>query len=96
MHDNLPKTVFPSLLYKLVSRLKGCNLVSGFRASGIYPLDRQQVLKLLPSVITLEERVDSEILSESVFQVLQKTVELEWKRSEFKKDEVEKLLRVKG
>ena len=68
--DNLAKTVFPSLLYKLVRRLKGCNLVSGFRASGIYPLDRQQILKHLPSVITSEERVDSEIFSESVLQVL--------------------------
>ena len=32
---NLLNTVFPSLLYKLVSRLKGCNLISGFCASGI-------------------------------------------------------------
>ena len=68
--DNLMKTVFPSLLYKLMRRLKGCNLASGFSASGIYPVSRQQVLKRLPSVITLEERVNSEILSESVLQVL--------------------------
>ena len=68
--DNLQKTVFPSLLYKLVRRLKGCNLLSGFRANEIYPLDRQQVLKRLSSVITLEERVDCEILSESVLQIL--------------------------
>ena len=65
--DNLPKTIFPSLLYKLARR---CNLVSGFRASGIYPLDRQKFLKRLPSVITSEERVDSEIFSESLLQVL--------------------------
>ena len=26
--DNFPKTVFPSFLYKLVRRLKGCNLPS--------------------------------------------------------------------
>ena len=68
--DNLPKTVFPSLLYKLVRRLKGCNLVSGFHASGIYPLDRQQVLKRFPSVITSEERVDIEMFRESVLQGL--------------------------
>ena len=68
--DNLPKTVFSSLLYKLARRLKGCNLVSGFRASGIYPLDRQKFLKRLPSVITSEERVDSEVFSESLLQVL--------------------------
>ena len=68
--DNLLKAVFPSLLHKLVRRLKGCNLVSGFCASGIHPLDRQQVLKRLPSVITSTERVDSEIFSESAPQVL--------------------------
>ena len=68
--DNFPKIVFPSLLYKLVTRLKACNFVSGFHASGIYPLDRQQVLKRFPSVITSEERVDSEMFSESVLQVL--------------------------
>ena len=68
--DNLQKTVFPSLFHKLVRRLKGCNLLSGFRANEIYPLDRQQVLKRLSSVVTLEERVDCEILTESVLRIL--------------------------
>ena len=47
--DNLPKTIFPSLLGKLVKHLKSTNLVSGFCASGLWPLDRNQVLKRLPS-----------------------------------------------
>ena len=68
--DNLPKTVFLSLLYKLVRRLKAWNLFSGFRVSGIYSLNRQRFLKRLPSVITSGKSVDSEIFSESVLQVL--------------------------
>ena len=47
--DNLPKTAVPSLLGKLVKCLKSTNLVFGFRASGLWPLDRNQVLKRLPS-----------------------------------------------
>ena len=47
--DNLPKTIFPSLLGKLVKHLKSTNLVSGFCASGLWPSDRNQVLKRLPS-----------------------------------------------
>ena len=47
--DNLPKMIFPSLLGKLMKHLKSINLVSGFRASGSWPLDRNQVLKRLIS-----------------------------------------------
>ena len=47
--DNLPKMIFPSLLGKLMKHLKSTNLVSGFRASGSWPLDRNQVLKRLIS-----------------------------------------------
>ena len=46
--ENLPKDVSPSLLRKLMGRLKPSNLVSGFKAAGIYPLDTHQVLKRLP------------------------------------------------
>ena len=83
--DNLLKAVFPSLLHKLVRRLKGCNLVSGFRASRIHPLDRQQVLKRLPSVITSTERVDSEIFSESALQVLKENWSWSGKEANSKK-----------
>ena len=47
--DNLPKTIFPSLLGKLVNCLKSTNLVSGFGTSGLWSWDRNQVLKRLPS-----------------------------------------------
>ena len=45
----IPKSQFPGLLKRLFNALPPSNLVSGFRACGIYPLDRTQVLKRLPS-----------------------------------------------
>ena len=36
------------MLYKLFRRLKPENLVSGFRATGIVPLERNEILKRLP------------------------------------------------
>ena len=44
----LPKEVFPKLLKKLMLKFAETgdqNLKSGFRATGIYPLDRNQILK---------------------------------------------------
>ena len=67
--DNLPKTVFPSLLYKLMRRLRSKNLVSGFQASGVYPLDMHQVLKHLPNLLTSDE-IDNAVFNESVLQIL--------------------------
>ena len=46
--ENLPKTTFPLLLYKLFHHLKPENLVSGFRATSIVPLERNEVSKRLP------------------------------------------------
>ncbi|XP_021711614.1 jerky protein homolog-like [Aedes aegypti] len=47
----VPKFVFPGLLKKALDRMDKAsdNLRAGFRASGIYPLNRFQVLKKLPS-----------------------------------------------
>ena len=47
----LPKEMFPKLLKKLMLKFAETgeqNLQSGFRATGIYPLDRNQILKKLP------------------------------------------------
>jgi len=48
---SLPKDKFPGLLAELIQKLEPHvkqNLLSGFRACGIVPLDRQEVLKKLP------------------------------------------------
>ena len=84
--DNLPKTVFPSLLYKLMRRLRSENLVSGFGASGVYPLDRHQVLKRLPNLVTSDE-IDNAVFNESVLQILKEncSVGIEKKRVQTKR-----------
>ena len=46
---SIPKNHFPKLLNQLQNQLKEENIVSGFRATGIFPLDRQQALKRMPS-----------------------------------------------
>ena len=45
---SIPKNQFPRMLKTLCESLRGENLVSGFRATGLYPLDRRQILKRLP------------------------------------------------
>ena len=47
---SIPKEHFPQLLYRVVKNLKEEHLIAGFKACGIYPLDRTQVLKRLPGV----------------------------------------------
>ena len=42
--------------------------MSGFRASGMYPLDRHQVLKRLPIWLTSDE-IDNAVFNESVLQI---------------------------
>ena len=82
--DNLPKTVFPSLLSKILRRLRRENLVPGFQASGMYPLDSHQVLKRLPNLVTLDE-VDNALLNESVLQILKENVGIEKKHDQAKR-----------
>ena len=45
--NTVPKSVFPKLLKDLVGDLNEENLVNGFKKCGIYPLDRNQVLRRL-------------------------------------------------
>lgn len=47
---------FPSLLKRLIESLTNKNLKSGFTKTGIYPLDRNQVVKRL-----LKERDQEEV-----------------------------------
>ena len=58
-----PKEHFPFLLKRLYIAVKPnlpSNLISGFRTCGLYPLDRNQVLKKLPdSERTCDDRLAS-------------------------------------
>ena len=68
--ENLPKNVLPTLLSKLMNRLKSSDLVVGFRASGIHPLNRNEVLKCILSSMQVED-INLQVLNDSVLQVLE-------------------------
>ena len=87
--DNLPKTVFPSLLSKLARRLMSENLASGFQASNVYPVDRYQVLKYLPN-LTMSDELDNAVFNESVLQILKENcgVRIEKKRVQTKRGQI--------
>ena len=70
----IPKTQFPGLLKKLCETFSSHNLKSGFRATWIFPVDRNQVLKRLPSTPSSKEigAEDYSIaLNKSVMNLLQ-------------------------
>mgnify|MGYP000542422915 CR=1 FL=1 len=49
--SNLPKDVFPSILRSTLTQVEttsAANLISGFRATSIYPLNKHEVLRKLP------------------------------------------------
>ncbi|KAK3920904.1 Jerky protein homolog-like [Frankliniella fusca] len=58
----LPKPHFPALLKKLVDAIterKVENLRSGFRATGIFPFDKNQALKRMPGGVVSPEREET-------------------------------------
>ena len=68
-----PKTQFPWLLKRLLKTFSPHNLKSGFRATGLFLLDRNQVLKRLPSCnssFTADAECRSSALNESVFKLV--------------------------
>ena len=58
------------LLARLTRRLKNKNLLSGFGAARIYPLDRNQVLKHLPTSNNESEEVNLPLFSDTELSVL--------------------------
>ena len=70
----IPKTQFPGLLKRLFEIFSPNNLKSGFRATGLFSLDRNQVLKRLPSCnssFTADAECSSSALNEPVLSLLQ-------------------------
>ena len=47
-YNTLPKDCFPAKLKKLMDDLKTENMIAGFKACGLVPLNREEVLKKLP------------------------------------------------
>ena len=67
--DNLPKDAFPSMLRKLIRRLKSANLIAGFKATGICPLNSNEVLKRLPDE-SADNSFNESVFNDSVLKVL--------------------------
>lgn len=74
---SVPKDQFPTLLKNLWdSLIKGPeNLISGFRKSGIYPTDRQPILKRLPSR-SLDSSISSHVGESFLEQIAKKREEV--------------------
>ena len=70
---SIPKSHFRSLLKKLCDGLARRNMISGFRVTGLYSLDRQQVLKRIPNANNqdLGGPETSNCLNASVMDLLQ-------------------------
>ena len=67
----LPKDVFPRLLKKLIEEIQPTaknNLKAGFQKYAIYPIDKQQLLSLLPQ----GQQVDVELVSDTFLNHLEK------------------------
>ena len=66
----IPKPHMPKLIRRLTSHLEPTHLKSGFRSSGIYPLDRHQVLKRLLGRREPGADVSLEVFNENVMDML--------------------------
>ena len=81
--DNLPKDAFPSMLRKLMQRLKPANLIAGFKATGICLLNSNEVLKRLPDENS-NNSFNESVFNDSVLKVLRENcgVGVEHKRKQ--------------
>ena len=87
MFQTLPKDIFPSLLQKLMVRLKPSNLASGFKAAGIYPLHAHQVLKRLPNGSGGDDSINESIINDAALNVLKENCGIEFQRNKYKPKE---------
>ena len=63
----IDKAVFPTLLSKLFSRLKPEWIVGGFRASGLYPIDRAAVKH---RIVEAPQETDANALQKAILDVI--------------------------
>jgi len=68
---SIPKSQFPGLLDRLYSQLKPEKLVAGFKASGLFPMDRQECLKRVPDMNKdVRGETVKAVFSDSVLDIL--------------------------
>lgn len=73
LSGDIPKYAFPTLLKSLDEKVRvtvaKC-LISGFRACGLYPLDRNEVLRKLPEYRSLDQSEVRSSLNDSLIELL--------------------------
>ncbi|CAG4995233.1 unnamed protein product [Parnassius apollo] len=71
---SIPKSVFPSLLKKLIGRIEGqarSNILAGFMKTGISPLNIKKVLERLPgNIVRDEENFRKDAIDDTVIAML--------------------------
>ena len=74
----VPKGIFPLLLSRVYRQLKGSNLIAGFKASGIVPLDSRPVLKHLvgPQTVDPQGQEMVNVLNEACMKLLSESLGL--------------------
>ena len=74
LKGTLPKQHFPLLLKRLLHDIKADNLVSGFRGSGISPLNKDEVIKRMSSSNEQLNESAEQLLGGSIVRVLQENL----------------------
>ena len=70
----IPKETFPQLLCRVFKQLKPANLIAGFKATGIHPLNSQPVLKHLAGSSPEDPADLNVILSDACVQLLSESL----------------------
>ena len=74
LQSTIPKVTFPMLLARVFKQLKSENLLAGFKAAGVWPLDSAPVLKHLAGSRNPEGEEMHNILNEACLQLLSQSL----------------------
>ncbi|XP_065672255.1 uncharacterized protein LOC136090074 [Hydra vulgaris] len=73
-HKNVDKSVFPTLLKALISKIDKKLLKSGFNGSGLYPVNKSKPMKKIVNMQPKHEEVDESNKKENVVKNLQRAI----------------------
>ncbi|XP_065671687.1 uncharacterized protein LOC136089564 [Hydra vulgaris] len=74
-HKNVDKSVFPTLLKALISKIDNKLLKSGFNGSGLYSVDKSKPMKKIVNMQPKHEEVDKFNKKENVVKNLQRAID---------------------
>ncbi|XP_065673289.1 uncharacterized protein LOC136090507 [Hydra vulgaris] len=74
-HKNVDKSVFPTLLKVLISKIDNKLLKSGFNGSGLYPAEKSKPMKKIVNMQRKHKEVDKTNKKENVVKNLQRAID---------------------